>query len=227
MDVCGLIAAYNEAPTIATVVEGVRRHLPHVVVVDDGSTDGTSDAATAAGAEVVRHPVNRGKGAAIRTGLGWVLQGNFTHVLFLDGDLQHSPYDVPKLIDAARSGFGEFVIGERPFVKGTMPAARYYANTISSWLISRFFIGARVSDTQSGFRLIRADLLRQIELSGRGYEIETEVLIKLARKGVHIDRAPISLQYEGSRSKLRPVRDTTRTCLLAVRYRFFPENSPR
>jgi glycosyltransferase involved in cell wall biosynthesis len=222
MTTCALIAAFDEAPRIARVVTGIRPHVDHVLVVDDGSTDGTADAALHAGAEVLRHPANRGKGAAIRTGLSAILSRPFSHVLLLDGDLQHAPDDAPRLIEAARHGAGDFILGERPFHRRTTPRARFYTNTISSWVISVCFIGQRVADAQSGFRLIATDPLRRVRLSGRGYEIETEMLIKLARRGARIARVPITLRYDEAPSKLRPLRDTTRTCFLAVRYRFFP-----
>ena len=223
MTVCALIAAFDESATIGEVVRRVRPHADHVIVVDDGSRDATGVAARAAGAEVIRHDANLGKGAAIRSGLSIVLEGAFTHVLLLDADLQHDPADVPALLAAARAGAGDFIIGQRPFSKVTMPASRYYTNTISSWVISKCFIGQRVFDAQSGYRLIATDVLRRLNLSGRGYEIETEMLIKLARRGARIGRVPVGLRYLGSPSRLRPLRDTTRTCFLAVRYRFFPE----
>jgi glycosyltransferase involved in cell wall biosynthesis len=223
MRVCAIIAAYDEAATIADVVGGIRRHVDHVVVVDDGSGDGTAALAGAAGAEVIRHARNLGKGAAIRTGLATVLPRSVTHVLLLDADLQHAPADAPALIEAARRGDGDLIVGERPFDRRTMPPSRYYTNTISSWVISTCFIGQRVADAQSGYRLIAADALRRVRLSGRGYEIETEMLIKLTRRGARIARVPIGLHYRGAPSKLRPLTDTTRTCFLAVRYRFFPE----
>jgi glycosyltransferase involved in cell wall biosynthesis len=221
--VCALIAAFNEAATIAAVVSGVAPHVDHVVVVDDGSTDGTASLAAAAGAEVVRHPTNQGKGAAIRSGLQVVLARPFSHVLLLDGDGQHDPQEAPRLIAAAEAAGADLVIGERPFSKATMPRSRYYTNTISSWVISKVFIGTTVGDAQSGYRLVAADCLRSLRLSGRGYEIETEMLIKLTRSGARVGRVPIGLRYGHSRSKLRPLRDTTRTCFLAVRYRFFPK----
>ncbi len=224
MTVAALIAACNEAATIHAVVTGVQPHVDHVVVVDDGSVDETAARAAAAGAEVLRHPANRGKGAAIRSGLDVLLRKPFTHVLLLDGDGQHDPADAPALIAAARAGAGELVIGERPFSKATMPSSRYYTNTISSWVISRIFIGTTVADAQSGYRLVATDRLRALRLSARGYEIETEMLIKLARSGARIARVPIGLRYGTARSKLRPIRDTTKTCFLAVRYRFFPKS---
>jgi glycosyltransferase involved in cell wall biosynthesis len=220
---CALIAAYNEATCIAEVVLRIRRHVDHTIVIDDGSTDGTGDVAAQAGAEVVRHAANRGKGSAIRSGLNLVRARAYSHVLFLDGDMQHNPDDAPRLLEAARRGDGNFILGERPFDRRTMPRSRYYTNTISSWVISTWFIGQSVADAQSGFRLIERKMLENVKLSGRGYEIETEMLIKLARCGARIARVPIGLHYGETKSKLRPLRDTTKTCFLAVRYRFFPE----
>lgn len=217
--VVALVPAFNEAVTISEVVSGILKHIPDVFVVDDGSTDDTSDRAARAGAQVLRHDSNRGKGAALRTGLAHLLALDYTHVLCMDADLQHAPDDIPKLLQRARSGGGDFIIGERVFDKSTMPRARYYSNTIGSRALSSF-IGAQVRDSQSGFRLIRTDLLRGVTLEARGYDIETEMLIKLARRGARIEGVPVQLRYQGARSKLRPIRDTTRTCFLAVYYRF-------
>lgn len=219
MKVAALIPAFNEERTIAEVVSGARLYLADVYVIDDGSMDATAARAEMAGAWVLRHETNRGKGFAMRTALAHVLPLDYTHVLCMDGDLQHAPEDIPRLLERARSGAGDLVIGERVFDKSTMPRARYYSNTIGSRALSAF-IGAPVRDTQSGFRLIRTSLLRGIALEARGYEIETEMLIKLARRGARIEGVPVALRYHGAPSKLRPVRDTTRTCFLAVYYRF-------
>jgi glycosyltransferase involved in cell wall biosynthesis len=217
---CALIAAFNEAAGVAEVVKGAAAYASPVVVVDDGSTDDTAAVARAAGAVVIRHEQNRGKGCAIRTGLEYVLKQDCSHVLFLDADLQHDPAEIPRLIARAEQGRGDLVIGEREFRKDSMPASRFYANVVGSAIISRF-IGADVADSQSGFRLIRADLLRRALLTGTGYEIETEILIKLVQAGAAVEGVPVRrLDYAGTRSKIRPFRDTSRTCLLAVRYRY-------
>jgi glycosyltransferase involved in cell wall biosynthesis len=216
---CALIAAYNEASHVSAVVSGTMRSIAHVFVVDDGSTDQTARLAREAGATVIVHERNLGKGRAIRTGLAHVLSQPYTHVLFIDGDLQHDPEEIPALLARAERG-SDLVIGEREFVKDTMPPARYHSNVIGSWILSRF-IGAEVVDSQSGFRLIRADLLRDVRLTSTGYEIETEMLIKLVRQGATLDRVTVRrLQYAGARSKMRPVRDTFRTCMLALKYRY-------
>lgn len=218
MTVCALIPAFNEAATIAEVVNGVRPHVQAVVVVDDGSADETAARAEAAGARVIRHAENRGKGHAVRSGLAQILALDFSHVLLIDGDGQHRPEDVPRMLQAARDSDADLVVGARVFDKSQMPRSRYYSNTIGSRALSSF-IGSPIEDSQSGFRLIRCDALRGLTLTATGYEIETEMLIKLARKGVRMTSVPVTLSY-GAKSKLRPIRDTTRTCFLAVYYRF-------
>jgi glycosyltransferase involved in cell wall biosynthesis len=217
---CAVIAAFNEEAHVADVVNGTSPHASPVVVVDDGSTDDTAARARDAGAIVIRHERNRGKGCAIRTGLEYALKQDRSHVLFLDADHQHDPAEIPLLVSQAAQGIGDFVIGEREFRKDQMPAVRFHANVIGSVILSRF-IGADVMDSQSGFRLIRADLLRRVRLTGTGYEIETEMLIKLVRAGAAVERVTVRrLQYQDAHSKIRPFWDTLRTCLLAVQYRY-------
>ena len=217
---CALIAAFNEETHVAEVVTGTARHASPVVVVDDGSTDDTAARARAAGAIVISHEANRGKGCAIRTGLEYLLAGDASHVLFLDADLQHDVADIPRLIGRAEQGRGDFIIGEREFRKDAMPASRFHANVIGSAILSRF-IGAEVADSQSGFRLIRADLLRRLRLTGVGYEIETEMLIRLVQAGAVVEGVTVRrLQYAGAHSRIRPFRDTAKTCFLAVHYRY-------
>jgi glycosyltransferase involved in cell wall biosynthesis len=219
MRVQALIPAYNEVRTIAEVVTGVSRHVAAVCVVDDGSNDGTADAARAAGSEIVVNHGERGKGAAIRAGLARILERDCTHVLLLDGDLQHLPDEAALLIAEAQRTGADVVLGERRFEREAMPASRYHANRIGSLALSRF-LGVAIRDTQCGFRLFRTEALRGVRLRARGYDIETEMLVKLKRRGGRIARVPITAVYAGQRSKLRPVRDTTKTCFLAVYYRF-------
>lgn len=219
MRVQALIPAFNESGTIAQVVSRVSPHVGAICVIDDGSTDGTAEAARGAGADVMANPGKRGKGAAIRAGLSRVLTGDCTHVLLIDGDLQHLPEEAPLLIAEAEKTGADVVLGERRFDRRAMPASRFHANRIGSLALSRF-IGVAIRDTQCGFRLFKSDALRGLRLRARGYDIETEMLVKLKRRGGRIARVPITAVYTGQRSKLRPVRDTTKTCFLAVYYRF-------
>jgi glycosyltransferase involved in cell wall biosynthesis len=219
MKVWALVPVFNEAATIAAVVRGASACVATVLVVDDGSTDGTAEAAVAAGAEVMRLGRNGGKGTAIRAGLSRVFETDATHVLFMDGDLQHRPQEIPALLAEAEASGAAMVIGERTFVRAEMPASRYWANVIGSWALATL-MGVDLSDTQSGFRVVRTDVLRQIPLEATGYELETELVVKLARRGAHIARVPVKAVYGGESSKLRPVRDTTRNIVLALVYRF-------
>ncbi|MGE0448060.1 MAG: glycosyltransferase family 2 protein [Vicinamibacterales bacterium] len=219
MKTVALVPAYNEAGTIAAVVSGVRPLVDRVLVVDDGSTDGTERRALSAGADVLRQPVNAGKGSAIRAGLIRLFEGDFSHVLFLDGDLQHRPEEAAMLIEAAGRTAADLVIGERQFRRDAMPASRYWANRIGSRALSAF-VGAPIRDTQCGYRVARLEPLRLLRLRATGYEIETEILIKLRRHGARVVGVPVSAVYTGQASKLRPVRDTTKTCFLAVYYRY-------
>ena len=218
MKAAALIPAFNEETTIVQVVMGIAAHVALVLVVDDGSSDRTAALARHAGAAVITHPQNRGKGAAVRSGLGQILAGDFTHVLMLDGDLQHLPEEAPRLLAAADETGADLVVGERQFRRDEMPASRYHANRIGSRALSSF-MGVHLGDSQCGYRVFRTDLVRRMKLRATGYDIETEMLVKVGRLGGTIAHVPVSAVY-GAKSKLRPVRDTTRTCFRAVYYRF-------
>ena len=219
MRVAAVIPAYNEGRTVATVVERIRRVVDRVIVVDDGSSDDTADGARAAGAEVIAHAANAGKGAAVRTGLARVFEETFSHVLLLDADMQHLPEEAASLVAEAERGGADVVVGERRFDRSRMPAARYHANRLGSRALS-WFVGVPIEDTQCGFRVFRVDAIRPLALTASGYEIETEMLIKVRRRGGRVAAVPITAVYSGQPSKLRPIPDTTRTCFLAVYYRF-------
>jgi len=217
-----VVATYNRAKLLRETIDSIlhqRFQDYELIVVDDGSTDDTAAAAEAAGAEVVRHGGNRGKGVAVRSGLAAVRGRGFSHVLLMDGDLQHRPADVPRLLEAAAAGDADVIVGARSFDRAQMPASRYWSNVIGSWALGGL-VGVSIRDTQSGFRLIRLAALEALTLTSTGYEIETEMLIRLARRGAVVREVPVALAYDGAPSKLRPVRDTTRTCFLALYYRF-------
>ena len=214
-----IIPAFNEAATISDVVGGLQGIVDHVLVVDDGSTDATAARARLAGAEVIGHGENRGKGHAVRSAIQSIAARDFTHAVILDGDMQHLPEEARLLLDAAARTGVDAVLGERRFGREAMPASRYHANRLGSRVLS-WFVGIRFADTQCGFRVFRVEALRGLVLRARGYEIETEMLVKLSRRRARIATIPVTAVYAGQRSKLRPVRDTTRTCFLAVYYRF-------
>jgi glycosyltransferase involved in cell wall biosynthesis len=221
MRTCALIPAFNEAPYIANVVKGTQPHVKQVVVIDDGSSDETAQVARAAGATCLRSETNCGKASALRTGIAFACAQDFTHVITLDGDGQHLPEDIPELLRVAEETGADLVIGARCFDRARMPRPRYYSNTIGSRLASAL-VGCEIRDSQSGFRLFRLDKLRETKLRSRCYELEMEVLIKMARSGCTIAHAPVHMVYDHgqARSKMKPVRDTVSICLWSLAFRF-------
>jgi glycosyltransferase involved in cell wall biosynthesis len=222
MTVCALIPTFNEAPHIGPIVRRTRRHVQLVVVIDDGSDDGTADVAREAGAVCLRLAANRGKASALRAGIAFAAERDFSYVLMLDGDGQHVPDDIPALIRGALESKADLVLGARPFARGAMPRSRYYSNTIGSQVTS-WLVGRKIADSQCGFRLVRLNKLRQLNLRATKYELEMEVLIKMVRAGCSTLQVPVQMVYHDgrARSKMKPVRDTVRICLWSLAFRFF------
>ena len=212
-----LVPAYQAEATVGDVVRGLLRHVSRVVVVDDGSIDGTGDEALRAGAEVLRLPANTGKGGALRAGLSTVLSSDATHVAFVDADGQHDPEDLPRLLDAARTG-DDFVIGSRG--EDGIPPVRYRTNEIGSRILTRM-TGHDVEDGQSGYRVIAVPILRRLHLSSKGYSIETEMLLKAAPYVRRLRHVPVRAIYDSARSHYRPFRDTWIISWGAVYYKVF------
>jgi len=221
MRTCVLIPAYNEALHIGEVVAGARRHVADVVVIDDGSSDGTGEIAQTAGATCLQLPTNCGKASAVRAGIAFAREHNFTHVITLDGDGQHLPDDIPVILRVAQETAADLVIGARCFDRALMPRSRYFSNVVGSRLASAL-VGREIRDSQSGFRLFRLDKLGKSKLRSRCYELEMEILIKMARSGCTMAHAPVRMVYNDgqTRSKMKPVRDTVRVCLWSLAFRF-------
>lgn len=219
-NVCCLIPAHNEAGCIAAVVRSARSHLDAVIVVDDGSDDATAGEAKKAGAEVIRHDANLGKGAALRTGFSHMLDRGFEAVLTIDGDGQHDAGMIPTFLEAFESASSDITIGTRLWNREAIPRYRYIPNRIGVSLISRA-AGCRIDDTQSGFRLYRREVLEAVRLSTSGFETETEVLIKAARRGFRISGIPVPVIYQSDyRTHFRPVRDFYRISILVLKLSF-------
>jgi len=213
-----LVPAFQAEATVGDVVRGILRSLARVLVVDDGSTDLTSEEARRAGADVLRLSENGGKGTAVRAGLSRLLGTDATHIAILDADGQHDPADLPALLTAAREG-ADFVIGSRMGQPEAIPSYRFRTNEIGSRILSRM-TGLEVEDAQSGYRVVSAGLLRRLQLNARGYIIETEILLKAARYLERLHHVPVRAIYGGS-SHYRPFRDTWIISWGAVYYKVF------
>ena len=217
MNVFAVIPARDAAGTIASVVRGVLAAVPgsSVIVVDDGSSDGTGPCARGAGAAVVRHDVNQGKGAALQTGFDEALRRGADAVIALDADGQHDPALAPRLLRALDDS--DLVIGSREGDRTGMPWLRRKTNDVTTWWVSRL-AGQRVPDSQSGYRAIRAKVLQAVRPESRRFEYESEFLIGAARKGFRIGQAPITTLYNAPGSHIHPVRDTLRFIRLVLRH---------
>ncbi len=202
-EIIALIPAYNEVNHIQDVVTRACNYLP-VVVIDDGSTDGSGAAAALAGAKVVAHKVNRGKGVALNTGFDYAVARNVAAALTLDADGQHDPDEIPLFIEAFRAGQGDIIIGRRTF--GQMPRMRQAANRIGNWLLG-FAMGQPVADNQSGYRLLSRDVLRTIRPTSARFEAEVEILLRAQLAGYRIAWVPIKTIYADEVSHYRPLRD--------------------
>ncbi len=206
MKTMALIPAYNESAHIGAVVRATLRHLP-VLVVDDGSVDETAAQAEQAGAAVVRHSPNQGKGAALMAGFGWALERGYDGVLTLDADGQHDPGEIPAFAAAFERGEGDLIIGRRDFRQ--MPPAREWANATGSRLLS-LALGQAILDNQSGYRLHSRALLEKINLTTRRFDAEVEILVQAVVGGFKLGWVPIRTIYADEVSHINPLLDTAR-----------------
>ena len=214
-----IIPAYRQEQHISDVVRRTRRQLDHVLVVDDGSRDTTARCAREAGAEVIVHDQNRGKGEAIKTGLRHWLDRQFIHVIILDSDGQHLPEEIDHFIGAAAQAEDRsFFLGNRMNNLTGMPFVRRVVNRYMSNRISRI-CRQEIPDTQCGFRMLDRQLIPELLEGGNRFDYETEMLIIASRKGYRIESVPITTVYSDEVSKIHPARDTIRFFKLMRRYR--------
>ncbi|MBR0656998.1 glycosyltransferase family 2 protein [Plastoroseomonas arctica] len=217
-----VIPAYQESATIATIIAGVRAAMPTAVllIVDDGSTDGTGAIAEAAGARVLRPSANAGKGAALRNGMRAAMAEGATWVLTMDADGQHRAQDLPRLVAVALATPRAIIIGSRRADQANAPAARRRANRVADFWVS-WAAGCFIADSQSGFRAYPAVALQSLDrYEGRSqrFSFESAILIDAARDGFAIHAIDIPALYGAMQrhSHFRPVADITRIVLMVA-----------
>lgn len=215
-----LIPAFNAERTVGNVVSGARKCLPNVLVVNDGSTDDTGREAEKAGARVVFHMTQLGKGAALRTGFAILLGdespfGHIDGILTMDADGQHDPDDIPNLISAFEEERGDLIVGSRMSQRDNIPTYRLWPNLVGNFFLSRAS-GNRVEDSQSGMRIYSRTLLSAVTLSASRFDLEAEAIIRSGKAGFQFHFVPIRAIYtEDHTSNFRPVLDTF---LISVMY---------
>jgi glycosyltransferase involved in cell wall biosynthesis len=217
-----IIPALNAAKTLGPIVAGAKEHVEKVVVVDDGSSDGTGDVARQNGAIVIRHDVNRGKGGALKSGFLWAIEQQLDGVITLDADGQHLPRQIPQFIEHRRATGADLIIGGRAHLFDGMLPRRRMANRFSAWAIARAS-RTKIEDSQSGFRFYSSRVLREIPLRAEGFDMETEVIIRAGVRGLRVEQIPIELGFvDGvSTSHFKPLADTLRIAWTGLRARFF------
>ncbi|HLC70329.1 MAG TPA: glycosyltransferase family 2 protein [Patescibacteria group bacterium] len=208
-----IVPAYNEEKNIGRVVSGLFEHgYNNVVVVDDGSDDGTSETAKGAGAEVIIHPVNRGQGAALQTGQDYAIREGAEIVVHFDGDGQFNPEDIAPAIELINSGDCDVVLGSKlldgrskiPWTKRRIiiPLARF---------LNHIFTGVKLSDVHNGFRVLNRLALEKIEITNSGMAHNTEIVRKIREHGLKFKEHPVEVTYykygQGARGGLQIVFD--------------------
>lgn len=217
MKICTLIPLYNEAATIEELVKAAAKYSNGCLVVDDGSIDGSAQLASQAGAKVLHHQQNLGKGVSLRDGFDYILKQDYDAVITLDGDGQHDPRDIPKFIAQASDSSVGIIVGNRMNNVGRMPPIRILTNKFMSFIISKLS-GQKIIDSQCGYRLIKKSVLEKLRLSTARFEIESEMLIDASRNNFKIDSVPISSIYQKETSRINPVVDTLRFTRFVFRY---------
>ena len=185
MKTCVIIPAYNIEKTLLKIIKGAQKYVDKVIVVDDGSSDATFIKAKEAGVTVLKHKKNEGKGKALRTGLKHALKRGFDQIILMDGDGQHDPNEIPRFLKAARDPRADIIVGSRMENVKDMPRDRLTVNRIGSFLTS-LLARQRIPDSQSGYRLVKSQVLKEITLTSRRYDVESEMLIKAGKRGFGI-----------------------------------------
>ena len=209
-----VIPAYNEVRTIRDIAQRALAQSPLVIVVDDGSTDGTATALEDLPVIVLRNDGNRGKAASLRYGANEAIKRGACAIVTLDGDGQHCPEDIPLLVHAYLAAPGCIVIGSRLHARHEIPPARYWANRFANFWIS-WAAGYAIADSQSGFRIYPVALFSQAKVNygeAASFVFESEILIEASRLGVQARCVPINVIYStrARASHFRPIVDIAR-----------------
>lgn len=218
LNFCVIVPTYNNIGTVAKVITDIYKYCTHIIVVDDGSNDGTSDvlANLDIPVNVVSHKVNKGKGAALVTGFKEAKMQGYTHAITIDADGQHFADDIPAFIDKCSECSNGIIVGCRNLNEENMPKQNTFANRFSNFWF-HLQTGINLNDTQSGFRLYPLSILNSFKFITSRYESELELLVFSAWQGVEISSIPIKVYYppeEKRVSHFHPFFDFCRISIL-------------
>lgn len=212
------IPAFNEEKFIEPLLREISAIVPldHIIVVNDGSTDRTRDIATSLNVKVIDHVRNSGKGEAINSAFFFARQAHFDWILFLDADGQHPPRYIAEFLKMIELNKVDVVLANRRDRRRYMPLHRQLSNGITSILVS-LCAGQRILDSQCGFRAIRLAKLHKLEFQSTGFQVESELLIKLGKSGARFEHVPIRTVYGDETSSINVVRDTLKFAKLILK----------
>ena len=210
MKIGAIVPAYNAGQRLISVIDEIKKYFgQRIIIVDDGSTDDTLTIARSKEVIVLSHSQNKGKGEALKTGFEKALFLNWDALVTIDADGQHNPYFIPKFLDALKQKKNDIIIGSRMKNIAGMPFHRTFSNKTTSKLVS-WRVGQKIVDSQSGYRLITADVLKNIILKTSHYDTETEIVLKSGLMGYKIGFIDIETIYQNEPSSIRLFLDTWR-----------------
>lgn len=210
-----IMPTYNNAPKLSAVLEQLQAYSAHLIVVEDGCTDGTNEILESFNpAYIVHHKTNRGKGAALQSGFKKAMELDYNYAITIDSDGQHFPSDIPRFIDCISETEEVLVIGNRNMTTDNVPTKSSFGNRFSNfWFWAE--TGISLPDTQSGFRMYPLKLMKNMKFFSQKFEFEIEIIVRLAWKGAKVMSVPIDVAYEDDRiSHFRPFKDFFRISVL-------------
>lgn len=208
MKLLAIIPVYNEEKNIDNVINKLKKYIEDILIVDDGSVDGTLRILkNRKNIVILRNDKNKGKGYAIRMGLQYALKNNYDLVILMDGDGQHNPAKINKFINKSKKY--DLVIGNRMHNNPNMPIVRYFVNKLDSFIVSKM-INFKIKDVHCGYRTININLAKKLNLKSDKYEIEAEMIINAAKNKAKITNLNIDCIYIGQKSSINPIIDTLR-----------------
>ncbi|MAZ93754.1 MAG: glycosyltransferase [Lentimicrobiaceae bacterium] len=215
--ICVIIPTYNNANTLIDVIGEVQKYSNNIIIVNDGSTDSTAELLSSVSClRIITFSLNKGKGAAIKTGIAEALSLGFEYAMTIDSDGQHYPDDIPKMFNALTHNPDALIIGSRNINADGMPSKNTFANKFSNfWFWAE--TNKRLPDTQSGFRIYPIKYYKNTKFVTTGFEFEIEILVRSAWKEINIIPIPVKVYYASPENRIthfRPFRDFMRISLL-------------